>query len=128
MSVREWFTSAPQVVEIVKAPRTPLSADEARGAIASLASHPGWLALRDKLDAQQAYLRYRYEKERHATLNDSNLLQLGIFWTGWLQSALDAVTRVTKSERPVTAPDDILRAFREVDAALEGVGEESPSH
>jgi hypothetical protein len=112
-----------QIVEVDK-PRPNLGWDkESRETVMTLAAHPGFLVLLQKLSTQAALLRAKLVNDRHKEIKDVEFIQSGIFWCNWLQSQLTAATQRVKAE-PQAAMDEEARAFKELQATLNKVGED----
>lgn len=121
----------PEVIEVdkivykiidVKGPRIAVKWDkEIKAAVATLQSHPGFLAILDRLALQKAMLETKNNGEFHKELREVDHLQSGIFWLGFVQQLIHKA-----SEMPLPGPRDAmaeeLEAFRELDAKIERVG------
>ena len=110
-----------RVVELstprANAPNQAVEAD----AIATLASHPGFVALQRRLGLFNQSLRTKLISERHTDLASVNFLQAGVYWSGWLDEELKrATTKFTQPHHKVF--DEELEAFKALDAQLERVG------
>jgi len=110
-----------KIVELTE-PRTlsQLGDSEMRESIYTLASHPGFVSLMNKLAYQSQSLKTKLAHERHADLRSVDFLQAGIYWSNWLRQEL---TRVTTKlpERQLDPMEEELRAFKEIDATIERI-------
>lgn len=104
------------VIEIEKG--VPTSVD--REALASLEGHPGITALINKLRLQRQYLEAQLVKDRHETLRDADILQLGIYWTRFVESQIEQAIGTTKYKtRPMV--EDEIEEFKRARSAIESV-------
>lgn len=110
-----------KIVEVPEV-RPSLKRDtELQESIATLASHPGFQAILNRLALQSAQLKTKLNFERHADMRAIDFLQAGIYWSNWLAQELRrATTKVP--ERRVDPFQEELNAFREIDAQIERVG------
>lgn len=121
----------PQVIEVtsykvieVKAPRTITAwTKETKDAVGTLAAHPGFVALTDRLNLQRQMLENKLSREYHKDLREIDYLQAGVFWLGYIQ---DTVAKATKlvPPTPTAAFDEELEAFKLLDAQIERIGME----
>jgi hypothetical protein len=112
-----------QIVEVDK-PRPNIGWDkESRETVMTLAAHPGFICLLQKLSTQAALLKAKLVNDRHKEIKDVEFIQSGIFWCNWLQSQLTAATQRVKAE-PQAAMDEEAKAFKELNATLIRVGED----
>lgn len=112
-----------QVVEVDK-PRELAHTDlETRKSVASLALHPGFRYLLAKLKTQKKFLEGQLISTPHTSIRDVHQLQAGIFWCGWLDSQLKYETALSEPKLPVSATQEELDAFAQVNAQLEIVGQ-----
>ena len=94
MSIRTWLTRvldlkpSYRIVEIERPRQQPQLNADVKAALESLNSHPGFRYLLDKLRLQRHMLETQLRMTRHETLRDSDFLQSGIFWTGWLEQQM----------------------------------------
>lgn len=127
MWIPKWFLppqEGPQIkYQIVEtsAPRITMSEKDARDAISTLSSHPGFVVLTQRLAAQNALLRSKLSADHHTTMREVDFLQAGIYWSNWLaQECQRSSTKMP--ERRTDAMEEELDAFRAIDAAIERVG------
>jgi len=128
-ALRVWLKVEPQVVEVikvveVKSPRITSSWDkDTRDAVSTLQSHPGWVAIQERLSLQRQMLENKLAHEFHKELRSIDYIQAGIFWLGYIQ---DQIAKA--SERPTNRVQDPMKeeldAFRAIDAQIERVGME----
>lgn len=115
--------SAPQykIVELSE-PRLSSQRDkELQESIATLAAHPGFQAVLNRLSLQTAQLKAKLAYERHTDMRAIDFLQAGIYWSNWLAQELKRAT--TKlPERRLDPMTEELDAFREIDRLIERVG------
>jgi hypothetical protein len=113
-----------KVVELSTAQRLPngKSDKELQESVATLNSHPGFIWLTQRLDVMNAALKAKLAQERHTDLKDVQFLQAGIYWSNWLRQEVALATRAPHN-KPLDAYDEELKAFQEIDALIERVGE-----
>lgn len=113
-----------KVVE-VKAPRTAQTwTKEVKDAIGTLPSHPGFIALMDRLSLQRDMLKTRCATEYHKEQRETDYLQAGVFWLGYLQDMINQATKLARSA-PVDAMQEELEAFKQLDSQIERIGTEN---
>ena len=132
MSWRDWFKimelPKPEIEVVykiieIKAPRTRIQWDKStRDAIIALQSHPGLIALIDRLALQRAQLEAQLSHSFHKDLREVDILQAGIYWCNWLQDTIARTTRIG-STNEIDPLADELAAFKEIDSAIERVCE-----
>lgn len=131
MTVWEWIDppkkgQAPKtiykVVELQPQQRLSRKTDkEVQESVQTLQSHPGFIYLLQRFDAQASLLKAKLTGERHDTLEEVQTLQAGIFWANWLRQELArAISR--PSEQQTDPYEEELKAFKEIDDMLERVG------
>jgi hypothetical protein len=104
------------VIEIEKG--VPTQVD--REALVSLSGHPGITALINKLRLQRQYLETQLIKERHETLRDADILQLGIYWSRFVESQIEQAIGTTQHKaRPMVESE--VEEFEKVRSAIESV-------
>lgn len=125
-----WLSNPPKkgpitykVVEVDPSKRFNIKADkDVLESIATLNHHPGFLYLVKKLELQAGLLKSKLNGERHKDLEAVQFLQAGIFWSGFFQrEANAAMSRPT--ERQVDPFEEEMKAFKELDAMVERVGQ-----
>lgn len=113
-----------KVIE-VKGPRTATRwTKEIKDAISTLPSHPGFVAVMDRLALQKQMLEHKCSHEYHKDLREADYLQAGVFWLGYAQDLVNQATKLVTST-PVDAYDEELEAFKKLDAQIERIGMES---
>jgi hypothetical protein len=124
----EWFKrffSEPQViykVVEVSGPRVVRKWDkETKASVHTLQSHPGFIAILDRLALQRQLLESRNNKEFKKDLREADFLQSGVFWLGYVQELVNKAVDLPLAH-PVDAMQEELEAFRELDAKIERVG------
>lgn len=111
-----------KVIE-VDAPRTPRRWDkETREAVATLNSHPGFIALRERLASQQAAIKSTLNRSLQKDLRSVDFLQSGVFWTGWIQAEVDRAT-LKGPEKQFDPLAEELEAFQAIDSQIERICE-----
>jgi hypothetical protein len=104
------------IIEIEKG--VPTQVD--REALASLQGHPGITALINKLRLQRQYMEAQLIKDRHETLRDADILQLGIYWTRFVESQIEQAIGTAKYKaRPMV--EDEVEEFQRARSAIESV-------
>lgn len=129
---KNWFTSQPKVVEKVvykvieiRAPRIAQKwSKETKDTVSTLASHPGFVALMDRVALHRQMLEHKCSHEFHKDLRESDYLQAGVFWLGYLDRLIAESTKAPRAVA-VDAYDEELEAFKELDARIERIGMES---
>lgn len=121
-----WFSkSVPVEYKIVEvsSPRANLKRDKETGeSIATLSSHPGFVALLNRLLLQNQFLKSKLDNERHSDMREVDFLQSGIYWSNWLQQEVNReVMRMTRPS--YTATDEEDEALGAIDSHIERVGE-----
>lgn len=112
-----------KVIE-VKSPRsTQAWTKEIKDAVATLQSHPGFVAITDRLALQRQMLENKCSHERQQDLQLMAYLQAGVFWLSYIQDLVAGVTKVPRGI-PQDAFDEELEAFKQLDAQIERIGME----
>lgn len=93
-----------------------------KDAVATLTSHPGFIALMDKLALQRQSLQSRNNTQVKKDLREADWLQAGIHWLGYVAEFVDKNTNLKVQPRQMDAYEEELRAFQEIDAQIERVG------
>lgn len=93
-----------------------------RDAVATLPSHPGFIALIDKLALQRQLLQSKNNTQVKKDLREADWIQAGIHWLGWMQEFVDKSTQLRTQPRQMDAYEEELAAFKEIDAQIERVG------
>lgn len=125
----------PEIVEVekvvykvveVKTPRTAARwTKEIKDAVATLPSHPGFIAILDRFSLQKQMLEHKCATEFHKDLRENDYLQAGVFWLGYAQKLVDEATKLPRAV-PVDAYDEEMEAFKQLDAQIERIGMEQP--
>ncbi len=114
-----------RIVE-VENPRVSIAATrDVIESVHTLAAHPGFIYLLNKLKVQRAALETKLTISRHVSLSEVEFIQSGIFWTNWLPSQLElAVLRLRPgASRPATEEEG--EAFQQILNTIKPVGIES---
>ncbi len=123
----DWFKRKVEVrykVIEVKAPRSPQAwTKETKESVGTLAHHPGFIALVDRLSLQKQMLENKCSHEYHKDLREADYLQAGVFWLGYVQELVNKATKLLP-QAPADAYDEELAAFREIDSQIERIGME----
>jgi hypothetical protein len=113
-----------KVIE-VKTPRTAQKwTKEVKDAVATLPSHPGFIAIQDRIALQKQMLEHKCSAEFHKDLRESDFLQAGVFWLAYLQRLIEEATQLPRAV-PVDAYEEEMEAFRQIDSTIERIGMES---
>lgn len=128
---KKWFTSQPQVVEKVvykvieiRGPRVAQKwSKDIKDAVSTLAAHPGFVAITDRIALHRQMLEHKCSHEFHKDLRESDYLQAGVFWLGYIDRLIAESTKAPRSVA-VDAYDEELEAFKELDARIERIGME----
>jgi hypothetical protein len=122
--IKKFFT--PKVIYKLVEVKAPLQRvqwdNNTREAITTLAAHPGFVALQQRLMLQKAQLETTLTRSVHKDLRAIDYLQAGIFWSNWLQDQIEKATVKGSSRQVNDAYDEELRAFQAIDAQIERVG------
>jgi hypothetical protein len=90
-------------------------------ALQGLESHPGFQYLLQRLALQRAALKTKLCNEVHSDIRAVDVIQAGIFWSGWLERQLGLA--VAKNQAvPRNAIDEELREFQKISEGLREVG------
>jgi hypothetical protein len=112
-----------QIVELEK-PRELAQVDmEVRKSVASLALHPGFRYLLAKLRAQKQFLQGQLVTGDHATMQEVQRFQAGIYWAGWLETQLKTETALSEPRLTASPTQNEIDAFNAVKSQLEVVGQ-----
>ncbi len=107
-----------RIVEVEK-PR-PLRADEeSEASVATLSAHPGFLFLTAKMRLQRSLLETTLKKSRHASMEDVQMLQSGIFWLSWIEEQVNRGVHKVSAPKPQAAFEIEEAAFREAQEQIE---------
>jgi hypothetical protein len=110
-----------KVVE-VSAPRRPQPwTKDIKDAIATLPSHPGFVAILDRLALQRQYLASKCANEFHKEQREADFLQSGVHWLNYVQALIDEATKVSSRMQHDPYAEE-LEAFQKIDAQIERVG------
>lgn len=102
----EFFQPKVVVVEVEKGRRPPELTLELARSVQTLQAHPGFLYLLTKLAFQRSVLRQALERKRHKTIADSEFIQSGIAWSGWLEDEVQAaIDFQVPAESEATRPE-----------------------
>lgn len=126
-----WSRKKPEVVHEtvykvieVKAPRSSQAwTKEIKEAVGTLSSHPGFIAIVDRLNLQKQMLENKCSHEFHKDLREADYLQAGVFWLGYVQDLVNKSTKLYSSS-PVDPYQEELEAFKEIDSQIERIGME----
>jgi hypothetical protein len=111
-----------RIVEVPKERTTLQGGKEIAEQIQTLASHPGFLALLNKLEYANYSLSTKLKHERLETIEQYYFLQAGIYWSNWLKTEMQRAT-VKLAPAVSDAMQEEMAAFREIDATIERVGQ-----
>lgn len=106
-----------KVVEVEKA--IPVVEDEE--ALKSLAGHPGFVMLMQRLRNQRAVVKAHLENDHHESIREVEVLQAGLKWLNYLQGEVDRATAKKSATVEVKPPADQLQDFHKVLSLLESV-------
>lgn len=123
-TLRELFKSRVdyRIVE-VKAPRPIVRWDNTtKETISTLNSHPGFVALMEKLSLTKAQLESKNNTQWKKDLREADFLQSGIFWCNWLQDEVNKSTSRGSIKQYIDPMQEELEAFQKLDANIERVG------
>jgi hypothetical protein len=119
--VKEWFAGKPQIeYRIIEIPqgRTHRGWDEeTKRSVTTLLSHPGFVALTDRINFQKALLEQQLKAKFHKDLREADYLQAGILWLGYLEYL---VKQSLDSPQPKyrTPDDEELEEFEKINAQI----------
>lgn len=113
-----------KIVEVEKPKPVIEDNEEILKSVASLATHPGFEYLNNKLKLQRALLKSRIDSDRHAELKDVEFIQSGIFWCSWLDTQVrQALYTVSRPKLVATLPVE-EELFKQMSANLAEVGKQ----
>lgn len=110
-----------EIIE-VEAPKPQVSSPELEESIKSLAAHPGFAALLNRLRLQRSQLESKLRTDFDAKLDNLRFLQSGIFWTGWLERQLNRQVYKAEAPRGQTPLQEEQAAFEAIHKTLQAVG------
>jgi hypothetical protein len=116
-----WFKREKEFVVVeVEAPRTREITDDVRSSVQALAHQPGFQHLLSRCRAMRAYLKKQLVESKHASMEEVQYLQAGIYWAGWLEQEMSKHQPV---KPPAQAYDVEAQAFREAQLLIDVVGD-----
>lgn len=104
---------------VIEGPLPEISKDDDES-IKTLAHHPGFIALHNRLRIQNALLKTKLETERNSH-EDDNFLKSGIFWSKYYFQEVNRLVNKKDVPRAQAAPNDVLAEFEKMHAQLERV-------
>lgn len=121
-----WFNKGKaikyQILEVEK-PAPRLSREDSIN-IASLAEHPGFHALLNKLRIQKAILETALRTKQHTSLQEVGSLQAGINWINWLDKQVLQSAGRQEESKPRDAFELEVKELERMAAALDIIGRE----
>jgi hypothetical protein len=90
-------------------------------AIASLRNHPGMVALLNRARLRQAVLKTQLSTTRHKDIRDVDFLQSGLYWLGFVESELAAVTVGLRNKSVPKLADTEVSTFEDILSAIESI-------
>jgi hypothetical protein len=90
--------------------------------IASLANHPGMLALMARMRVQKAAVESLLKNSRHQDLSDVAKLQAGIIWLSWIEKQVNLAVGRQHQEAPREPFEQERAEFAKIAEALHLVG------
>jgi hypothetical protein len=91
--------------------------DEIRASAATLNSHPGFLAIMDKIELQRSLLGAQLTNTFHKDLRQVDYLQAGVYWLGILQRLVQSTTAVG-SKQYISPEQEEQLAFEEINKSI----------
>ncbi len=111
-----------KIVEVAK-PRPFYRWDQnTKDSIGTLSSHPGFVALTERLALTKAQLESTLKQTMHKDLRQVDFLQSGLFWSQWLQEQVEKSTTKGSVRTFLDPYEEELKAFKELDSRIERVG------
>jgi len=111
-----------KIVEVAK-PRPFYRWDQnTKDSIGTLSSHPGFVALTERLALTKAQLESTLKQTMHKDLRQVDFLQSGLFWSQWLQEQVEKSTAKGSVRTFLDPYEEELKAFKELDSRIERVG------
>jgi hypothetical protein len=99
---------------------------EIKQAVGTLVSHPGFIALVDRLNLQRQMLANKSSHEFHKDIREADILTAGVLWLGYVQDLVNKATQLP-APAPVDAYAEEIEAHRVLDAQIERIGMETQS-
>lgn len=96
---------------------------EIRQTVSTLSSHPGFIAILDRLALHRELLESKNNSTIKKDLREADYFIAGIHWLGYLQQLVDSALNVPQT-RTRDAYEEEIEAHRLLDAQLERVGGE----
>jgi len=106
-------------VVVLKDRPTPMVEDEE--SIRALATHPGFLAICNRLKLQRAAIQTILDTKKHADIRAVDDLQAGLKWLGFLQSEVDKTIFKKAEAKAVAVRPTERQEFDKVYRLIEGV-------
>src|SRR5882757_6543944 len=122
MKLIEWFRSlfrpTEKIVVVELATRSAIPYDEKL--VELLADNPGFMLLLNRLRNEKALILAKLASTRHTDIRAVDNLQIGLYWTGYLEDTINKIT--TKRQKPpvVAVSDSIESDFKRVLAQITG--------
>jgi hypothetical protein len=108
-------------IERPRAQSAQFDGPELREGLKALAGNPFFKAITSRLRTQRYALESRLKESRFDRIEDVSFVQSGVFWTGWLEREIARLTE--EPQKPeLTALDQEIEAFQQIDSLLERVG------
>jgi hypothetical protein len=95
--------------------------NEIKQAVSTLQSHPGFIAVLDRIALQREMLEHKNNTQFKKDLREADFIQAGIIWLGYLQQLVDSAVALPQASYR-SAYDEELEAHRQLDAQIERVG------
>src|SRR6267142_5429895 len=105
-----------KLVEVQK-PRPLYRWDQnTKDSVSTLAAHPGFVALVDRLNLTKAQLESTLKQTMHKDLRQVDFLQAGLFWSQWLEEQVSKATTKGSTRTYLDPYEEELKAFKELDS------------
>jgi len=110
-----------KIVELPQARTQSGWSEELRASVKTLAHHPGFLAVIDKLRVQRATLQSQLTSSFHKDLRQVDYLQAGIFWLSWVEKVVNQTTQ-SGSQGYIDPEAEEAAAIKAINDQIEKIG------
>jgi hypothetical protein len=111
----------PNVPLILSLPEKPRFFEDDEDSIRALATHPGFVSLTYRFQAQAAILDAKLRTTKHENLREVDRLQGGQYWLNYMKAEVDKLVFNKKEARFAVKPPTEQEQFKQVLALIEGV-------
>ncbi len=118
----EWLGLGPKlsfkIIEVER-PRPITDNEDAAASVGTLSAHPGFYYLTAKMRLQRSLLETTLKRSRHASMEDVQMLQSGIYWLSWIEEQVNREVHKAPKVAPQPAFEVEENAFREAQKQIE---------